>query len=538
MYPPPPPSHLGKVGAGSSSSTSGSGSGSTSRLTTNTVLQGRPNSSSSLTTNVISHDHATGKSGTFWASTVSTPSDGIDWVFTPPVLVRHGMFEGRYLRFALAVAQEPVLGRRKTEKDRRPLGPAPIVRFRAVEKKRRKSGGSGTGSEEEIDPSSIEPSHLICAAELGPPTSDSNHISTSSSKTSRNSQRAEDDTSSKRALSSKQAAENGDVPMIDGDEESTMEFMQSSSHSVPFGSDHDTSSLRLRDLLSTERESNVRSGRGSGSASASASRSGSHSTIGPGFLADTDEKMDLDKDELAEELVDLGPRSTKESIVGRQKDTPVKTKSGKSARDASKGVRNLYGNLHVAGVRVPAPEGGMGTWFLFTDLSVRQEGTYSLRFRCFDLTAISPDDGIPAPCLVEAQSQPFRVYSPRQVPPLPKPTELAEHFAKQGFKLNTRKNERTASSPPPLSSSSMPPPPATDTTTGEDLEIERPGITPLQSGDGVIGDSSTSASTSSKTTLNEGSASGSGSFGFSGSGSIGTMSAGSFQSFEESVKKK
>jgi len=28
--------------------------------------------------------------------------------------------------------------------------------------------------------------------------------------------------------------------------------------------------------------------------------------------------------------------------------------------------RNLYGNSHVSGVRVPAPEGGVGLWFLFT----------------------------------------------------------------------------------------------------------------------------------------------------------------------------
>jgi hypothetical protein len=28
--------------------------------------------------------------------------------------------------------------------------------------------------------------------------------------------------------------------------------------------------------------------------------------------------------------------------------------------------RNLYGNSHVSGIRVPAPEGGVGLWFLFT----------------------------------------------------------------------------------------------------------------------------------------------------------------------------
>ncbi|WWC58252.1 uncharacterized protein I303_100790 [Kwoniella dejecticola CBS 10117] len=535
MYPPPPPSRLGKSGAGSSSSSSGSGSASassSSRLTTNSVLQNRPPSSSPLTHNVISHDHATGESSISDTSAVPVATDDIDWVFTPPVLVQHGMFEGRYLRFALAVAQEPVLGRRKTEKDRRPLGPAPIVRFRAVEKKRRKSGGSGTGSEEEIDPSSIEPSHLICAAELGPPT-ERPTVTRPPGSTGSSSQPQEQE------ISGKQDAEDGDVPMIDGEEESTLEFMKPAppaitSSSFEFGRGSGPTST-LHDMLSKERESNVRSGSGS------ASGSGSQTTIGVGRHTDVDEAMEYEVDELADEQHmedELVPNSQREQITERSKQIPIKAKASRSASGSTTGVRNLYGNLHVAGVRVPAPEGGMGTWFLFTDLSVRQEGTYSLRFRCFDLTAISTDDGAPAPCLVEAQSQPFRVYSPRQVPPLPKPTELAEHFARQGFKLNTRKNERTASSPP-ASSSSMPPPPFVPGTKHNEEEQERPGITPLQdqAGDGeVVGGSSTSTSGKSQGSQGSGSirtAGGSGSI-----GSIGTLSGGSYQSFEEIAKKK
>jgi hypothetical protein len=53
--------------------------------------------------------------------------------------------------------------------------------------------------------------------------------------------------------------------------------------------------------------------------------------------------------------------------------------------------RNLYGNSHVSGIRVPAPVGGVGLWFLFTvsrphpikgqllmlvqDVTVKHEGT-------------------------------------------------------------------------------------------------------------------------------------------------------------------
>ncbi|ODN76092.1 hypothetical protein L202_06029 [Cryptococcus amylolentus CBS 6039] len=110
--------------------------------------------------------------------------------------------------------------------------------------------------------------------------------------------------------------------------------------------------------------------------------------------------------------------------------------------------RNLYGNLHVSGVRVLDLVGSPGTWFFFTDLYVRQEGRYSIRFRCFDTSAVTGSNRV-VPHLAECRSQPFSIYPPRQMPSLPKPTELAEHFANQGFKLNSRKNEKTATSSPP-----------------------------------------------------------------------------------------
>jgi hypothetical protein len=79
---------------------------------------------------------------------------------------------------------------------------------------------------------------------------------------------------------------------------------------------------------------------------------------------------------------------------------------------------------------------------------------YTLRFRCFDITAVPSESATPSPSLVSAYSQPFTVYSPRKCvsphgqkehpadssfPGIPKPTELAEHFNRLGFKLNTRK---------------------------------------------------------------------------------------------------
>lgn len=42
------------------------------------------------------------------------------------------------------------------------------------------------------------------------------------------------------------------------------------------------------------------------------------------------------------------------------------TLESKEERRAKAWGRNLYGNAHVSGIRVPAPEGGLGIWFLFT----------------------------------------------------------------------------------------------------------------------------------------------------------------------------
>ena len=89
--------------------------------------------------------------------------------------------------------------------------------------------------------------------------------------------------------------------------------------------------------------------------------------------------------------------------------------------------------------------------------------SFTIRFRVYDITAVDSGNDFPVKRLGECFSQPFRVYSPRKCvqfllplvmlpadriclssfPGLPKPTAIAEHFARQGFKLNTRKVGQT-----------------------------------------------------------------------------------------------
>ncbi|WWD22410.1 hypothetical protein CI109_106901 [Kwoniella shandongensis] len=417
--------------------------------------------------------------------------DGSVWLFTPPVLLERGMFRGKEMRFALNVAQEPVLGRRKTDKDRRPLGPAPIVRMRIVECRRRQieSGrrrarstlavGEGEGEtdwdEDEVDPSLIEPSHLLCAAELGPPSmlpasfdlpTFNLPLSGSTGASANMAAISLDDDPDRDS--------EGDVHMRsrDSDESTPLASLQrvdvgvagpGPSTSLHTDKPHDNGLAPPASRRYAEDSSPTPTPR-------PISRVGSYS----GFASDSDEEGEPHSGPSREKRRRPDPSSAGGNGVGR----------------------NLFGSLHVAGVKVPAIDGTMGLWFLFTDLSVRQEGRYTLRFRCFDLTALDFENNSPAPQLAHCESQTFKIYSPRQVPPLPKPTELAEHFAKLGFKLNTRKNERTVATPPPA-----PPPSLPESRTSE----IRPDIRPIQpvdpptsassaSGVEVGGTSATSAS--------------------------------------------
>ena len=219
----------------------------------------------------------------------STSRIGTDpYGYGEPVFVRDGMFADKWMscvvpqqvgmtdgfRFGLEVAQQPVHGRRKTDKDRRPIAHAPIVRFHARE---RRLTRSGDWEEHETDiacvlrrrivecgmliRSALESSSLICAAEL--------------------------------------------------------------------------------DVSFEPKE-----GEGGPGPSSMRSREGTESPVTSGSV----------------------PRLTSRSSGSAMEEDG----GGSGSRKGSRGSgaitqqRNLYGGLHVAGVRVPTMNGGMGVWFLFT----------------------------------------------------------------------------------------------------------------------------------------------------------------------------
>ncbi|KAJ2376998.1 hypothetical protein GGI05_006929, partial [Coemansia sp. RSA 2603] len=78
-----------------------------------------------------------------------------------------------------------------------------------------------------------------------------------------------------------------------------------------------------------------------------------------------------------------------------------------------------------------------GAYFVFSDLSVRLEGTFRLRFDLFEIT----DDMVQRRASVVSGA--FSVYSPKRFPGMMSSTKLSKLFAEQGLRIRIRSEEAT-----------------------------------------------------------------------------------------------
>ncbi|KAJ7181454.1 velvet factor-domain-containing protein [Mycena crocata] len=79
--------------------------------------------------------------------------------------------------------------------------------------------------------------------------------------------------------------------------------------------------------------------------------------------------------------------------------------------------------------------------FTFSDLAVRLEGSFILRYRFFDL--FSQPDGCTSPSIMaECYGAPFKIYSTKEAPALEKSTLLTQCLAEHGVHVNLRKDKR------------------------------------------------------------------------------------------------
>lgn len=104
-------------------------------------------------------------------------------------------------------------------------------------------------------------------------------------------------------------------------------------------------------------------------------------------------------------------------------------------------VKNLIGALSTNGHKLKAPgESGLGIFFVFHDLSVRTEGTFTIRLRLVSIGR-QPMGTLTGtqPVLAECFTPPFEVMSAKKFPGMLDPTPMSQAFAKQGLRIPTRK---------------------------------------------------------------------------------------------------
>ncbi|KAJ1977722.1 hypothetical protein H4R34_003472 [Dimargaris verticillata] len=106
-------------------------------------------------------------------------------------------------------------------------------------------------------------------------------------------------------------------------------------------------------------------------------------------------------------------------------------------------TRNLIGSTVVSAQCLNDLNGQPGLFFVFSDLAIRTEGMFSLKFNFVPLGSGPADSWAPIDrnwqvcCL--AHSSPFEVFSPRKFPGLTESTELSRCFADQGVKISIRR---------------------------------------------------------------------------------------------------
>lgn len=141
------------------------------------------------------------------------------------------------------------------------------------------------------------------------------------------------------------------------EETSGVKLLRGSEHQ-PHG-EHDTSSANFPGATSSEQASS-----GPSTQAQKARDQAATSEVDPASLGDRSLAEDVVRGEKAAKEWKR-PKSSGEMSSGSATETGSAHRGG-AGRGAAVPERNLYGNLHVGGVKVPDLEGKMGVWFLFT----------------------------------------------------------------------------------------------------------------------------------------------------------------------------
>ncbi|KAF8503974.1 velvet factor-domain-containing protein [Gautieria morchelliformis] len=133
--------------------------------------------------------------------------------------------------------------------------------------------------------------------------------------------------------------------------------------------------------------------------------------------------------------------------------------------EESKVTSSLFGTTFAPASQIKGLDGNEVIFFVFSDLSVRTEGMFILRYRMFDIFS-RMEGSEDVPVLAQCYSGPVAIYSTKEFPGLRPSTELTKHLSRYGIRVNVRESERKrkAAEPPavepeePAESSSGRPP--------------------------------------------------------------------------------
>ncbi|KIJ30586.1 hypothetical protein M422DRAFT_783935 [Sphaerobolus stellatus SS14] len=102
---------------------------------------------------------------------------------------------------------------------------------------------------------------------------------------------------------------------------------------------------------------------------------------------------------------------------------------------------SLFGTTFSVASQIKGLDGNEVILYVFSDLSVRTEGLFILRYRMFDIfSRMEGSEDIPV--LAECHGGPFAIYSTKEFPGLRASTELTKHLSRYGIRVNLREAER------------------------------------------------------------------------------------------------
>ncbi|GAA93527.1 uncharacterized protein L969DRAFT_95822 [Mixia osmundae IAM 14324] len=134
------------------------------------------------------------------------------------------------------------------------------------------------------------------------------------------------------------------------------------------------------------------------------------------------------------------PRSRPQTAGDRQAFCPVEFSPLVRESNEIVSVRNLTGSLHANASLLRNEHGRLGIYFIFSDLSVRTEGKFTIRLVFMRIGLQGRRHEYPQPLLVQAYTRPFSVLSAKKFGGMLPPTALSLAFSRQGLKIANRRN--------------------------------------------------------------------------------------------------